>query len=141
MCIRDRDFSEASPFQYFIRHNYFDAEALIQSVATPEAPYYLYFGDLQSNLYYISDNMRDDFGFPGNLVHDLIEKWGVRISDPQDRALYHQDLKQIMEQKKDVHSLRYRITDRTGNSTWVHCRGIVKWSEDKSCLLYTSRCV
>lgn len=135
------DFSEASPFQYFIRHNYFDAEALIQSVATPEAPYYLYFGDLQSNLYYISDNMRDDFGFPGNLVHDLIEKWGVRISDPQDRALYHQDLKQIMEQKKDVHSLRYRITDRTGNSTWVHCRGIVKWSEDKSMPLFFSGCV
>lgn len=75
-----------TPFQTFVRHNYFDEEAFFKSVAIPEAPYYLYFGDLQSNLYYISDNMRDDFGFESNIVQDLIEKWGKLISDDQDRA-------------------------------------------------------
>ena len=53
----------STAFQTFIRNNYFDAEAFFRSVAIPDAPYYLYFGDLQSNLYYISDNMKDDFGF------------------------------------------------------------------------------
>lgn len=130
-----------TPFQAFIRNNYYDAEAFFQSVAIPEAPYYLYFGDLQKNLYYISDNMRDDFGFPSNVVYDLIEKWGAMIGDPQDRILYQQDLRQMMEQKKDIHSLRYRITDRRGYSAWVHCRGIIKWSEDRTAPLFFSGCV
>lgn len=143
LCLKLVDFEEdrETPFQTFIHHNYFDAEAFFRSVAIPEAPYYLYFGDLQTNLYYISDNMRADFGFPGNVVFDLIEKWGSLIKDPQERALYHQDLAQIMEQKKDVHSLRYRITDKSGYSTWVHCRGIVKWSPDRTTPLFFSGCV
>ncbi len=128
-------------FQSFIKDNYFDYEALFQSVAMPGAPYYLYFGDLQTNLYYISDNMRDDFGFPDNVVENLIEEWGKRIGDPQDKLLYHQDLQQMMEQKKDIHSLRYRITDKNGSATWVHCRGVVKWSPDKTKALFFSGCV
>ena len=117
----------STAFQTFIRNNYFDAEAFFRSVAIPDAPYYLYFGDLQSNLYYISDNMKDDFGFLDNIVYNLIDAWGEKISNEQDRILYHEDLRHIMEQKKGVHSLRYRITDKNGISTWVHCRGIVKW--------------
>lgn len=130
-----------TPFQAFIHNNYYDAEAFFQSVAIPEAPYYLYFGDLQNNLYYISDNMRDDFGFPSNVVYDLIEKWGAMIGDPQDRILYQQDLRQMLEHKKDIHSLRYRVTDRRGYSVWVHCRGIIRWSEDRTTPLFFSGCV
>ncbi|MDC7290162.1 EAL domain-containing protein [Blautia schinkii] len=130
-----------TPFQAFIKHNYFDSEAFFRSVAIPEAPYYLYFGDLQRNLYYISDNMRDDFGFTENMVYDLIEKWALRISDSLDRELYYQDLDQLLAQKKDMHSLRYRVTDKNGYTVWVHCRGIIKWSEDKSTALFFSGCV
>lgn len=130
-----------TPFQTFIRDNYFDAEAFLLSVAVPDAPYYLYFGDLQTNLYYISDNMRDDFGFPGNVVRGLIEEWGTRIKDRHDRALYYEDLRQIMAQKKDLHSLRYRVTDKSGYSMWVHCRGVVKWSADRTTPLFFSGCV
>lgn len=142
-CAREehQEHGEETPFQAFIRNNYYDAEAFFQSVAIPEAPYYLYFGDLQNNLYYISDNMRDDFGFPSNVVYDLIEKWGAMIGDPQDRILYQQDLRQVLEHKKDIHSLRYRITDRRGYSAWVHCRGIIKWSEDRTEPLFFSGCV
>lgn len=130
-----------TPFQMFVRHNYFDAEAMFMSVAIPEAPYYLYFGDLQQNLYYISDNMRDDFGFQSNVVLDLIDKWGTFIHDPQERALYQEDLRQMLDHKKDVHSLRYRVTDKSGYTTWVHCRGIIKWSDDKTTPLFFSGCV
>ena len=137
----ETDNGEESTFQTFIHHNYFDAEALFKSVAIPEAPYYLYFGDLQRNLYYISDNMRDDFGFQSNVVPDLIEKWGMHIHDPQERALYQEDLRQMLEQKKDMHSLRYRVTDKNGYSTWVHCRGITKWSKDRNLPLFFSGCV
>lgn len=133
--------NEKTSFQTFIRENYYDAEAFFRSVAAPEGPYYLYLGDLQSNLYYISDNMRDDFGFQENIVQDLIEKWSLRIRDPEDNFLYHQDLQQMFDQKKDIHSLRYRVTDKDGKSAWVHCRGILKWSDDKTVPLFFSGCV
>ena len=138
---RPAEGSHQTPFQVFVQHNYFDSEAFFQSVAIPEAPYYLYFGDLQSNLYYISDNMRDDFGFSGNMVYDLINKWALRIFDTLDRELYSQDLDQLLTQKKDMHSLRYRVTDKNGYSVWVHCRGIIKWTEDKATPLFFSGCI
>ncbi len=130
-----------SRFQKFIEENYFDAEAFFKSVAIPESLNYLYFGDLQTNLYYISDNMRDDFGFPGNVVYNLVEKWAEVITDPLDNDLFHQDMEQVFSQKKDLHSLRYRVTDKSGNCTWVHCRGILKWSPDKSKPLFFSGCI
>lgn len=128
-------------FQSFIKNNYFDAEAFFHSVAIPDAPYYLYLGDLQSNYYYISDNMKDDFGFTSNIVYNLTEEWGKFINDPQDHQLYEQDLAQIMERKKEIHSLRYRVSDKNGLTAWVHCRGIVTWSEDHSIPLFFSGCV
>ena len=45
----------------------------------------------------------------------------------------------MLEQKQDVHSLRYRVTDRKGYSMWVHCRGIVKGPRTASVPLFFSR--
>lgn len=47
----------------------------------------------------------------------------------------------MLEHKKDIHSLRYRVTDRRGYSVWVHCRGIIRWSEDRTTPLFFSGCV
>lgn len=140
-CRTEKGDSAQTLFQKFIEENYFDAEAFFQSVAIPDSSNYLYFGDLQTNLYYVSDNMRDDFGFSENVVYNLVEKWSEVITDPLDNDLYHQDLEQVFSQKKALHSLRYRVTDKNGNCTWVHCRGIIKWSPDKSKALFFSGCV
>lgn len=119
-------------FNQFIQANYFDAETLFTSLTLVNRSYYLYFGDLQSNMFYISDNMRDTFGFHSNVVPDLLNAWAKRIPVAEDLMLYRQDLADMMEQKRSVHDLRYRVRDRHGNHVWIRCTGLLQWNEDQS---------
>lgn len=124
-------------FIQFINNNYFSTEVLFNSVAL-FGTNYLFFGDLQTNSFYISDNMRDNFGFANNIVPNLLYEWEKRISNQDDLALYREDVNEIINQKKDVHDLRYRVRDIHGSDIWIHCRGFVHWNEDKSVPLFFS---
>lgn len=130
-----------SSFYQYTQNNYFDAEAVFRSISLSDSPYYVFFGDLQSNLFYISDNMRDTFGFQGNIVSDLIGAWEKRIACQEDRELFHNDIAQLMEQHLDRHNLRYRVKDKDGNNFWVHCRSIVEWDSENSIPIFFSGCV
>lgn len=133
--------NENSVFYQFIQNNYFNEQTLFRSITASEASYYLYFGDLQTNLFYISDNMRDTFDFKSNLVFDLIGIWEKQISNEEDLALYRSDIQDIMNQKKDVHDLRYRVKDREGNDIWIRCYGLLEWNADKTVPLFFSGCI
>lgn len=124
-------------FLKFIKNNYFNSEVLVNSVAAFDTNY-LYFGDLQTNIFYVSDNMRDNFGFESNLVPNLLVEWEKSISYQEDLLLYRNDINEIINQKKDIHDLRYRVRDVKGNDTWIHCRGFVHWNEDRSVPLFFS---
>lgn len=121
--------AESSLYQ-FVSNNFFDLETLFDSITAESAPYYLYFGDVQSNWFYISDNMRDRFGFKSNMVYDLMSNWENRIINREELLLYREDLTNVMEKKQKRHDLRYRVRDKDGNDTWIHCCGQMKWSED-----------
>ena len=127
-----------SDFARFIRNNYYDAEALIRSLSLPDSSCYLYFGDMQSNLFYVSDNMKDTFGFQSNIVSNLLTVWEQRISAPDDREAYRKDIKDILDNKREVHDLRYRVTDKNGVQVWIRCRGLVTWDKDKNRPLFFS---
>ena len=71
--------SRSTAFQAFLQNYYFDAETFFHSIAMPEAPFYLYCGDVQRNIYYISDNLRDTFNFDSNLVYDFVGLLEQRI--------------------------------------------------------------
>ncbi len=120
----------------FISKSNFDAEWFFRSVEM--ADYYPYFGDLQANLFYISDAMREVFGFQNNVVSDLFGVWESRISNEHDLELFREDIQNIMTQKKDTHDLRYRVKDRDGNEIWIHCKGVVKWNKDRTVPLFFS---
>lgn len=122
----------------FIRNNYFDVDTLFRSVTAEDAPYYLYFGDLQTNLFYISDNMKERFAFKSNVVFDLISIWENKINNREELELYRRDFENILTEKKDRHDLRYRVRDRDGNHIWVRCCGLLKWNEDRSVPLFFS---
>ncbi len=129
-----------TPLQTFLSMVDFDAESLIQSVSEDNDSSYFYLGDMQKDLFYISDNMRDDFGFQSNLVYGLLSAWGKRISTPEDQDIYWQDITQMLREKRTVHDLRYRIRDSKGNNQWVRCYGILKWDEEKTRpLLFSGR--
>lgn len=44
----------------------------------------------------------------------------------------------MLREKRESHSVRYRIYDKNGELTWLHCRGIMKWNEDKTEPLFFS---
>ena len=96
----------------FLRENLFDFPSFLDSIEL--ADQYIYFGDMQSNLFYINDQMRDAFAFKSNIVKNLLGEWEKCIRRPADLATYRADIKDIIESKRDVHDLRYRVTDRTG---------------------------
>ena len=81
-----------------MHNNYFDPILFFEALSLPE--YYPYIGDLQSNLFYVSDEMRDVFGLPSNIVHDLVSVWGSRITDPKDAEIFREDIAQILRGEK-----------------------------------------
>ncbi|MDO4799088.1 MAG: EAL domain-containing protein [Bacillota bacterium] len=133
--------SGESEFTRFMQSNYFNPEILIQSVTAADGLNYLYFGDLQSNIFYISDNMRDLFGFQSNTVANLIAVWENRISNPEDLHMYRRDIAELLKQKKDIHDLRYRVFDVSGHEIWIHCHGHVHWNEDRTEPLFFAGCI
>ena len=122
---------EDSRLQAFLRSYYFDIDAFFQSVTMADASLYLYCGDLQRNVYYISDNLRDDFGFQDNLVYDFVERLEALIYEP-DREIHRMDMGEMYADKRENHSIRYRIHDKHGNLVWMRCQGIMKWNEDRT---------
>ena len=119
-----------SLFYHFLSNTYHDMEFLFRSIAQENAVGYFYFGDLQKDLFYVSDNMRDEFGFESNVVPGLLQEWAQRIPNPKYRQLYQQSLKKLMEEKRAVHDLRYQVRNAAGRNVWIRCYGLLKWSED-----------
>ncbi len=128
-------------FEEYIENNFFNPKLLVNSMASAEGSIYVYFGDLQTNMYYISDNMRDTFGFDSNLVYNMAEKWESRIINPSERQAYKDDISDLFAKKRRIHDLRYRVKDVHDNYTWIHCRGEVLWSPDKTVPLFFSGCI
>ena len=130
--------TEQTPFQRFLNNSGGDMESLFQSVSQNNNSSYFYLGDMQKDLYYISDNMRQDFGFESNLVPGLLQRWSQRIGTPEVRDLFWQDISSMLREKRTVHDLSYRVQDAKGNNQWVRCYGILKWNKDKTEPLFFS---
>lgn len=114
----------------FLANTYCDIPFLLTALANDNGTTYFYFGDMQKNLYFISENMRRRFGFENNIVPDLINKWACRIVDAEMHKRFWDDINAVMEKKKNFHDLRYRITDVYEKDIWIRCTGKIKWTED-----------
>lgn len=128
----------STKFAQYLSENHFDTEALIDSISSGKNSCYLYFGDLQTNIFYISDNMKEDFGFQNNLVLNLLKVWERCIANEVDLKIYRDDLQSILSEKRTFHNLRYQVKDKDGKVFWIHCRGTLKWNEDKSAPIFFS---
>ena len=122
----------------FMLENSYDADAVFRSFVMTDTSHYLYFGDLRSNRFYISDNMRDTFGFSSNVVHDLINEWCNKIVMPEHRQIYLQDFAQMLQEKRTVHDLRYQVRDAHGAVRWIRCSGIMQWDEEMKTPIFFS---
>lgn len=80
----------------FLEHAYYDLESMLRSISQQNMTSYFFFGDMQKNLFYISDNLKEDFGFQSNniWIHCYgILKWNKDQSAPLffSGRITHQD--------------------------------------------------
>ena len=129
--------SRETAFQNFLSNYFFDPEVFFQSVAMADTTFYLYCGDMQKNVYFISDNLKDEFNFTDNLVYNFVDLLEQRIYKP-DQALHIADLQDMIEKKRKIHTIRYRIYNKAGQLLWIHCRGIMKWDAEMARPLFFS---
>lgn len=122
--------SEADPFSSFIARNHYDPAAFFRSIS--QQNYYPYMGDLTKGLFYISDEMRDLFGFEDNVVENFFYEWEKRISNKEDLDLFRNDFNDMYASKRSKHDLKYRVQDKDGNDIWIHCHGELKWNTDRT---------
>lgn len=130
---------ESSHFEKFIKNNYFDLETFFNSLSLEGN--FPYFGDLQSNMFYISDEMKNLFGFKNNVVLDLFNVWAKRISNREDALMYRREIAALLAKKKETHDVKYKVKDAKGNDIWIRCNGLIKWNEDKTKPLFFSGAV
>lgn len=127
--------------QRFLSNTYCDVSFLLTACSSDNGTNYIFFGDMQKNLFFISENMRKRFGFENNIVPDLLSKWAARIDDPDVSKKFWDDMNELLEKKKNHHDLRYKITDVYGNSIWIRCTGKLKWNEDGTKPLFFAGCI
>lgn len=127
-------------FDRYYKQNYFNLDSVLKSLSFENCPVYLYFGDLQNDVFYINDNMKERFDFENNLVPHLLQEWGKRIYLQEDIEKYYQDIDKILTGQKDVHDLRYRIKDANEKIIWVHCQGLIQRNQQGQPIFF-SGCV
>lgn len=120
----------------FIAKNHYDPAAFFRSIA--QQNYYPYMGDLTKDLFYISDEMRDLFGFESNIVTNFLHEWKRRITNKEDLELFENDVKEIYATKRSKHDLKYRVQDKDGNDLWIHCHGDIQWNKDQTIPVFFS---
>lgn len=127
-----------SLFHHFLSTTYHDMEQLFHSVSEKNTTGFFFFGDMQKDLFYISDNMRDEFGFPSNIVPGLLQSWAQRIPSTKSKKMCQQAFDDMLENKRTVHDLRYQVRSARGKLMWVHCYGLLQWSADHTTPLFFS---
>lgn len=135
---RERREKPGSLFEHFLNTTYHDMESLFRSISQQSSTGYYYFGDMQKDLFFISDNMRDEFGFQSNVVPGLLQAWAQRIPSARAKEMYFREIQSMLEEKRTIHDLRYQVRDVTGRSMWIRCYGVLKWDESMTKPLFFS---
>ncbi len=121
---------ELDSLRRFLSNSYCDVVFLLNLLGSENNTSYFFFGDMQQNVFYISENMRKKFGFSSSIVPDLIHIWASRITDATLFNQFRDDINGLLERKQDHHDMRYQVEDANGNMVWIRCYGKLQWSSD-----------
>ncbi|MGO5022863.1 bifunctional diguanylate cyclase/phosphodiesterase [Lawsonibacter sp. LCP25S3_G6] len=125
-----------SPFYRFLSATYHDLDFLFQAISQHNSEGYFCFGDVQKDLFYISDNMRDDFGYESNVVPGLLKEWASHISTACFQDMYRQAMEDMLEKKQSVLDLRYQVQKADGRKLWIHSFSMLKWDDKREIPLF-----
>lgn len=85
---------------------------------------YPYVMDLERDVYYISEKAVGRFNIPGAFFDNAI-KTHEQFVHKDDVAIISEDLKDMLEGKKNEHDITYRWLDHNNRPIWINCRGRV----------------
>lgn len=124
---------DSSDYQIKLRHflasTYCDIQFLLTQLSSNNSTSYFFFGDMQKNLFFISENMQQEFGFENNIVTDFFNQWGQCIKKSDMLEKFQNDIDAMLEKKQESHDLRYQVMNIRGENIWVHSFGQIKWNE------------
>lgn len=125
-----------SPFYRFLSVTYHDLDFLFQALSQHNSEGYFYFGDMRKDLFYVSDNMRDDFGYDSNVVPGLLKEWPCHISTERFQTIYRQAVEDMLREKRTALDLRYQVRKADGKKMWIRSCSMLKWDEGKQTPLF-----
>ena len=123
-------YQDSSALDYYLSNAYHDMRFFIKAIIKNNSVGFYFFGDMQKNIFYISDNLRDCFGFSGNIVENFLDRWSDRIATDSYRIRFRNEIDLMMKQKRCHHNLRYQIFDNEGRRIWVRGTGSLKWDTE-----------
>ena len=117
---------------YFFENAFHDMRFFLDTITSHNAVFYTFFGDLEKSLFYISDNMCEDFGFKSRIVEDLPGKWAERIYGNKWKDVYINNMKNVFSEKRELQDVRYQVRGVDGDIIWVRWYARILWNEDRT---------
>lgn len=91
----------------------------LQEVLSESTGDYYFVGDLEKDVFSVSQNMADDFGFSDKLVIGLLPAW-MNLIQPEDRERYLKAANEIISGRKDRLNEEYQVRLKSGELIWIH---------------------
>ncbi len=93
--------------EYFMQQHSFHAEAFFRAMMHSSFGLSAFVGDLQSNIYYLSDNLRDILKTKSNMVSGLLHTWSVILSDRRTEFL--NKWQYLLDNKQETFEFPYDV--------------------------------
>lgn len=104
-----------------VDYEFYEFRNLIDGFA-PCMDDYLYYYDLQKDLYYISPKAMERFALPSNYFTDVIETHKQFVYE-EDIDMLSVDLAKMVSGESDNHNIVYRWIGKDGQPIWINCCG------------------
>ena len=123
-------------FKKYLDENYFDLFTMMESLSIDD--YYFFMGDLDTNVFYISNEMKYKFRFESNIVQEFSKEWGSRIVETGDLIAFQADVENLKNNNLSGHNMRYKVRDRFNNEIWIHSQATIKTSHETGKAVFLS---
>ena len=124
------------PLFRYLNRNHFDLGFFMKSLTTENESGYFFFGDIQNNVFYVSDNMARKFALTGNMIQDLPQFWSERIKGKKARQRFESELTSLIEEKEDQLDIYHQVHTSDGHMEWVRCFVMIKWNPERTAPMF-----
>ena len=91
----------------------------LQEVLSESTGDYYFIGDIEQDIFSVSQNMADDFGFPDKQITGLLPTW-MKLIQPEDQERYYKAANDLVSGRKDRLNEEYQVRLKNGELIWIH---------------------